>query len=218
MQRFKNRQEAGRLLAQRLKNYEDDARVLVLGLMRGGVVVAHEVATAIEAPMDVFLVRKVGVPGHPEVAMAALGSGGVRVLNDALIQRLGISQAQIDKATAAEETELNRREELYRRHKPPLDLTGETVILVDDGLATGATMRAAVRAMKAQNTASVIVAVPVAEPDALDSIKREADKVVCLKTPSSFVAVSHWYEAFEQVSDEQVCTLLASARPVLPGG
>ncbi|MBN1557690.1 MAG: phosphoribosyltransferase [Lentisphaerae bacterium] len=218
MTRFKDRQDAGRQLAKRLRHYAEDPKVLVLALPRGGVAVADEVARAIAAPLDVFLVRKLGAPGQPELAVGALASGGVRVLNDDVIDALGVTGDELDTVAAAEQKELERREAAYRRGKPPLETTGRTVILVDDGLATGATMHAAVRALRKQGANPVVVAVPVAAPDSLQRIRREADDVVCLSAPPAFQAVGQWYERFGQLSDADVCAFLARKQPGPPGG
>jgi predicted phosphoribosyltransferase len=211
---FKDRQDGGRKLAEKMHNYAGNPEVVVLGLPRGGVVVACEVAKALKVPMDVFLVRKLGAPGYSELAMGAIASGGVRVLNSRVIEGLGIRQSDIDAKTAVEEKELTRRETAYRGNKPPLNLENRTVILVDDGLATGATMLAAVRAARAGNARRVIVAVPVAAPDSLETIQQEADDAICLMAPPSFQAVGQWYEEFGQTSDEEVCELLAHAKPI----
>ena len=205
---FRDRTEAGRQLAETLGAYKGDASAVVLGLPRGGVAPAREVADRIGAPLDVFVVRKLGVPGHAELAMGALASGGVRILNEAVIRHLGISASDIDSAAEREERELKRREEAYRGDKPPLELFGRTAILVDDGLATGATMRAAVQGARARKATRVVVAVPVAPPDTARTLRKEADEVVCLMTPPSFVAVGQWYAHFEQLTDEEVCGIL----------
>lgn len=212
MRRFKDRQEAGRLLGDEMRSYRDVPGVVILGLPRGGVVVAAELANALDMPMDVFVVRKLGVPVHPELAMGALASGGVRVLNHALIENLGITGEEIDAVAASEQKELERRERTYRPQGEPLELAGKTVILVDDGLATGATMRAAVRAIRERRAGRVIVAVPVASQDALDTIRIEADEAICLLAPVLFQAVGQWYEQFEQVEDEEVRALMARQR------
>ena len=212
MRRFKDRQQAGRLLGDEVLSYRDVPGVVILGLPRGGVVVAAELAKALDMPMDVFVVRKLGVPSHPELAMGALASGGVRVLNHALIENLGISERDIDAVAETEQKELERREHTYRLGGGPLDLAGKTVILVDDGLATGATMRAAVRAIRERKAGRVVVAVPVAAQDALDTIRIEADEVVCLLAPVLFQALGQWYEQFEQVEDEEVRALMARQR------
>lgn len=212
MRGFKDRREAGRRLGAAMDSYRGRPNLVILGLPRGGVVPAAELAKALDAPMDVFVVRKLGVPGHPELAMDALASGNVRVLNRSVIQSMGITEDDIDSVTVAEQNELNRREKAYRDGAPPLGLAGRTAILTDDGLATGATMRAAVRAAKAREAARVVVAVPVAAPDSLAAIEAEADEVVCLMAPGLFQAVGQWYEQFEQLNDEEVRRLIARER------
>jgi putative phosphoribosyl transferase len=173
--------------------------------------VAHEVARELGLPLDVFIVRKLGVPGHEELAMGAIASGGVRVLNRQVIDDLGLSEHAIDAVTAAERAELLRREQLYRAHRPSPDVRDRTVILVDDGLATGSTMRAAVAAVREQGAACVIIAVPVAPPDTCDALARQADEVICPLRPHDFEAVGRWYEDFAQTTDEEVSALLADA-------
>jgi predicted phosphoribosyltransferase len=207
-QRFRNRTDAGRQLAEKLAAYTDRPDVLVLALPRGGVPVGHEVARALGAPLDVFLVRKLGVPGYEELAMGAVATGGVRVLNDGIVRGLGISEREIDAAVAREMEELARRERLYRGDRPPPDVAGRTVILVDDGLATGATMRAAVAGLRQQQPARIVVAVPTASPDTCEALKAEADEMICAITPEPFLAVGHWYEDFTQTTDDEVQDLL----------
>ena len=208
-ERFRNRNEAGRLLAKRLTAYANRPDVLVLALPRGGVPVAYEVARALGAPLDVFVVRKLGVPGHEELAMGAVATGGVRVLNDQIVQRLRIPEYIIDAVAAREQPELGRRERLYRGGRPPPDVRGRTVILVDDGLATGATMRAAIMALRQLQPARIVVAIPTASPETCEELKAEVDEVVCAITPEPFLAVGHWYEDFSQTTDEEVRDLLA---------
>jgi predicted phosphoribosyltransferase len=208
-QRFRNRNDAGRQLAEKLAAYADRPDVLVLALPRGGVPVGYEVSRALGAPLDVFLVRKLGVPGYEELAMGAVASGGVRVLNDEIVRGLGISEDEIDAAVARELQELGRRERLYRGNRPTPNVAGRTVILVDDGLATGATMRAAVAALRQQHPARIVVAVPTASPDTCEALKAEADDVICAMTPEPFFAVGHWYEDFTQTTDNEVRELLA---------
>jgi predicted phosphoribosyltransferase len=208
-QRFRNRTDAGRQLAERLAAYAERADVLVLALPRGGVPVGYEVARAHGAPLEVFLVRKLGVPGYQELAMGAVATGGVRVMNEEIVRGLGISEHEIDAGVAREVQELSRRERLYRGDRPPPDVGGRTVILVDDGLATGATMRAAIQALRQQQPARVVVAVPTASLDTCESLKAEADDVICAITPEPFFAVGHWYEDFTQTTDEEVRELLA---------
>ncbi len=208
---FRNRQDAGRALARRLTFYGSRADVSVLALPRGGVPVAFEIAMALGAPLDVFLVRKLGLPGHEELAMGAVASGGARVLDPDVLREYRVSKGEVARVTAAELRELRRREIAYRAGRPPLDVGDRTVILVDDGLATGSSMRAALAALEPLSPARVVVAVPVAPRSTVLSLERVADEVVCLATPEPFVAVGMFYENFEQVSDEQVCDLLALA-------
>jgi putative phosphoribosyl transferase len=206
--RFDNREHGGQLLAERLSAYQQQPNVLVLGLPRGGVPVASVVAKALHAPLDVLMVRKLGMPTHPEYAMGAIASGGVRVMNpDAAF--LGISAKEIEAVAAHERLELARRERLYRAGRPALALKGLTVILVDDGLATGSTMRAAVLAARRAQAQRIVVAVPVAAPETAESLRSEADEVVCVATPVPLRAVGLWYDDFEQVSDDAVRALLA---------
>jgi putative phosphoribosyl transferase len=209
--KYRNRTEAGRLLAQKLMTYANRTDVLVLGLPRGGVPVAFEVARALDAPLDVFLVRKLGLPGHEELAMGAIASGGVLVVNQDVVNSLQIPGKVIDAVAADEQQELERRERLYREDRPPLDLRGRTVILIDDGLATGSTMHAAAKALRAQNPAAIVVAVPVAAEETCHEFKSEVDEVICAYTPEPFLAVGIWYEDFGQTSDEKVQELLALA-------
>jgi erythromycin esterase-like protein/predicted phosphoribosyltransferase len=206
---FRDRREAGRLLAERLAAYANRPDVLVLALPRGGVPVAYEVARALGAPMDVFVVRKLGVPSYEELAMGAVATGGVRVLNDQLVERLGIPEQMIDAVAARELQELARRERLYRGGRPPPDVRGRTVILVDDGLATGATMHAAIEALRQQNPARIVVAVPTASPETCEEMKTKADDVICAITPEPFQAVGRWYQDFSQTTDEEVEALLS---------
>ena len=205
---FENRREAGRALAAMLHEYANRRDVLVLALPRGGVPVAFELATALRAPLDVFVVRKLGVPGHEELAMGAIATGGVRVLNQDVVQSLGIPQAVIDAVAAAEQKELQRREQLYRGGRPAPEVRGRTIILVDDGLATGSTMRAAVAALRQQGPARIVVAVPVGAPSTCDEFRADVDQIVCGFTPEPFYGVGQWYEDFSQTSDEEVRELL----------
>jgi putative phosphoribosyl transferase len=208
--KFHNRREAGQRLAGLLSAYRNQAGLLVLALPRGGVPVGFEVAGALNAPLDVFLVRKLGVPHHPEYAMGAIATGGVRVMNpDAALLRL--DPGEVEAVVARELLEIERRERLYRGSRAPLDLHGRTVILVDDGLATGSTMRAAALAARKQGAARIVVAVPVAAPETAARLRAEVDALVCVTTPSPFHAVGLWYDDFEQVSDGEVGTLLALA-------
>jgi predicted phosphoribosyltransferase len=209
---FRDRAEAGRRLAGALRHLAGRRDVLVLGLPRGGVPVASAVARALGAPLDVFVVRKLGVPGQRELAFGAIASGGVRVLNQELVIGLGLEPRVINAVAAAEQEELQRRERAYRGDAPPLDLMGKTVVLVDDGLATGASMRAAVMALRARRPAQIVVAVPTAAPQACDEIRGLADDVVCAETPEYFVAVGERYDDFRETSDEEVRTLLAEAK------
>jgi predicted phosphoribosyltransferase len=208
-ERFRNRTDAGRQLAEKLTAYANRPEILVLALPRGGVPVAFEVARALGVPLDVFLVRKLGVPGYEELAIGAVATGGVRVLNNEIVRGLGISEHEIDAVVARELQELARRDRLYRGDRQPPDVGGRTVILVDDGLATGATMRAAVQALREQQPARIVAAVPTASPDTCQVLKTEADDVICAMTPEPFFAVSHWYGDFTQTTDDEVRELLA---------
>jgi putative phosphoribosyl transferase len=208
---YADRRDGGRKLAQQFAAYADQSDVVVLGLPRGGVPVAFEVATALDAPLDVFLVRKLGVPGHRELAMGAIASGGVCVLNDDVVRSLGISEPTIERITDQEQQELKRRESAYRGDAPPPDVQGRTAILVDDGLATGAGMKAAVDALKARKPSRIVVAVPVAPPETCAEFKTEADEVVCAATPRLFMGVGAWYRDFSQTTDSEVKTLLQKA-------
>jgi erythromycin esterase-like protein/predicted phosphoribosyltransferase len=211
-QRFRDRAHAGRLLADRLRAYAGRDDVVVLGLPRGGVPVAYEIARALDAPLDVFLVRKLGVPGHEEYALGAIATGGVRVLNTALIESLDLPAEWIEAIDARERRELHRRERAYRGDRPPPDVAGRTVILVDDGLATGSTMMAALAAVRADEPARVVVAVPVADPQVCESLREVADEVVCALTPQPLQAVGAWYEDFAQTADGEVRSLLERSR------
>jgi predicted phosphoribosyltransferase len=208
--KFEDRRAAGRLLAAQLDAYAGRTDVVVLGLPRGGVPLAYEVALALAVPLDVLLVRKLGVPGHEELAFGAIASGGVRVLNRDVVAEAALSPDQIEQTSAEQLLELRRREQLYRGARPPLELSGLTAILVDDGLATGATMRAAVEAVHAR-AASAVAAVPVAPAQTCAGLAAIAEAVVCLITPEQFVAVGLWYQAFPPTSDEEVQALLARA-------
>lgn len=210
-QPFTNRAEAGELLAARLSALANRDDVIVLGLPRGGVPVGYEVAKALGVALDVFVVRKLGVPGHEELAMGAIASGDVRLLNDDVIDALGIPASVIDRVAEREHIELERREQLYRGSRPLTPLANKTVILVDDGLATGSTMRAAVTAVRHQQPATIIVAVPVGAPSTCSELSKDADQVVCLRSPEPFVAVGLWYRDFTPTSDAEVRTLLGRA-------
>jgi predicted phosphoribosyltransferase len=210
---FRDRREAGDVLAQKLASYRDRDNVQVLGLARGGVVpVGWQVAHALEAPLDVFLVRKLGVPQWEELAMGALASGGGVVINDSLIRSLGITDDQVQAAIERETEELHRREHAYRGERPPPELADKTVILVDDGIATGASMLAAVRAVRAEAPSAVVVAVPVGPQSTCRELATEADDVVCAMMPPGFEAVGQVYEDFHQVSDDEVRELLSPPR------
>jgi len=206
---FRDRREAGQLLATKLTAYANRPDVLVLALPRGGVPVAYEVARALNAPLDIFLVRKLGVPGYEGLAMGAIATGGVRVLNDELVGGLGIPDYIVNEVAASEQRELMRRERLYRGDRPAPDVRGRTVILVDDGLATGATMLAAVKALRQQQPARIVVAVPTASPETCEQLRAEVDDIICAITPEPFHAVGLWYEDFSQTTDEEVRDLLA---------
>jgi putative phosphoribosyl transferase len=207
---FKNRQEAGRKLAEKLSAYKDKD-VVVLALPRGGVPVGFEIARALHLPLDVLIVRKLGVPGYKELAMGAIASGGVRVVNRGIVLDLKISEGVIDLVATEEEAELKRRERLYRGERPPLEVRGKTVILVDDGVATGATMRAGVVALRQLKPERLIVAVPTAAPDTYAELAREVDEVIALTTPEPYIAVGVWFRDFPQVGDEEVQALLEEA-------
>ena len=209
--RYRDRIEAGQQLAEKLMTYASRPDVLVLALPRGGVPVGFAVAEGLHAALDVFLVRKLGVPGHEELAMGAIATGGVRVLNEDVVNFLQIPLTVIDAVAAQEQQELDRRALHYRNGRPPLDVHGCTVILVDDGLATGATMRAAVLALRQQQPARIVVAVPIASSTVCHELETVADEVVCAATPEPFYAVGLWYDNFEQTSDAEVCDLLAQA-------
>lgn len=206
---YRDRQDAGRELARKLGQYRDRQDVVVLALPRGGVPVGYEVARELHAPLDVFVVRKLGTPGQPELAMGAIASGGVRVINRDVVDTLGIPSAMIEQVAQIEGEELKRRERDYRGGRPPVEVRGKIVIVVDDGLATGSTMRAAARALRQEGAAKTIIAVPVAAQQSCEAVRQEADEVVCGATPEPFYAVGQWYRDFDQTTDDEVRELLA---------
>jgi putative phosphoribosyl transferase len=211
IRRFRDRVEAGKLLARELAKYADRSDVLILALPRGGVPVAFEVAQALHAPLDVMLVRKLGLPGQEELAMGAIASGGVHVLNDEVVDELGLSPGVIDQVAAREHAELERRERVYRGDRPAPELRDQTVILIDDGLATGTTMRSAIAAVRAQRPAYLAVAVPVAARESLAALRPLVDALICVIAPASLYAIGLWYEDFSQTTDAEVCALLQRA-------
>jgi putative phosphoribosyl transferase len=208
---YHDRHDAGKRLAAHLTNYANRSDVLVLALPRGGVPVAFEVANALHAPLDIFLVRKLGVPGHEELAMGAIATGGVRVVNDDIVRYLDVPGEVIDAVAADEERELERREGLYRGRRPLPDVRARTVILVDDGLATGSTMRAAAAALRKQQPARIVVAVPVSAAETCEKFRMEVDEIICAATPEPFHGVGLWYEDFSQTTDQEVRDLLAES-------
>lgn len=214
---FKNRQDAGEKLAEKLTEYAGRDDVLVLALPRGGVPVAFEVARRLGTPLDIFLVRKLGVPGQEELAMGAIASNGVRVLNESVVASLNIPDAAIEAVARREQIELERREKAYREGLPAPRVKGKVVILIDDGLATGATMRAAAIALKQQNPAKIIIAVPVSSPETCKEFEAKVDAIVCAVTPRPFYGVGMWYEDFSQTTDEEVRQLLQISRNDLAG-
>ena len=209
---FHDRRDAGRALARALAHYAGRPDVIVLALPRGGVPVGFEVARALDAPLDVFLVRKLGFPGNEEYAMGAIASGGVRVLNEAVVRELGVSPIALERIVQQEERELRRREHAYRDDLPAVTLAGRTAILVDDGLATGFSMRAAVKAVRERGARRIVVAVPLGPSDTVRELARLADEVVCVSSPQPFLAVGRFYESFDQTSDEEVLELLRQAQ------
>jgi putative phosphoribosyl transferase len=213
---FADRSAAGRQLGERLSHYAGRDDVVVLGLPRGGVPVAYEVARALRAPLDVFVVRKLGVPGHEELAMGAIASGGVRVLNDQVVAAAGIRHSEIEAVAERERSEVVRREHAYRGDREPIDLEGRTAIVVDDGLATGATMRAAVKALRERHAATIVVAVPTASAKTCADVGEIVDEIVCVHTPEPFMAVGLWYRDFTATSDDEVRTLLEHAYRTSP--
>lgn len=205
---FKNRREAGQALAKELSAYSNSSDVVILALPRGGVPVAFEVAQELHAPMDVLIVRKLGTPGQKELAMGAIASGNVRVLNESVVKQLGIPAEVVEEISRQEREEMERRERAYRGDRAAVDVLGKTCVVIDDGIATGATMRAAVTVLKQLGTQRLIVAAPTAARDTYVTLCREADEVVCLATPEPYIAVGVWYDQFPQTSDEEVCSLL----------
>jgi len=214
---FRDRTEAGQVLARCLQQYKNQPDVLILGLPRGGVPVAYEVAREMKAPLDVFIVRKLGVPGHEELGMGAIATGGVRILQEGIVRDLGISPETIEAVSAREQAELERRERLYRGDRPAPTIKGRTIVIVDDGLATGSTMKAAIQAVRQQDPRQVIVAVPTAPSETCEQLKGSADHVVCALTPEPFFAVGGSYADFTQITDEEVRDLIASAVNISPG-
>jgi predicted phosphoribosyltransferase len=211
MERFKDRGDAGKTLAQKLSAYAGRPDMVVLALPRGGVPVGYEVAMALHAPLDIFIVRKLGLPGQEELAIGAIASGGIRVLNEGIIRMLNIPDEMIDRVARQELQELERREHSYRGGRPALETRDKTVILIDDGLATGASMRAVVTGVRAGRPARIVIAVPTAAPQTCSALEFEVDEIVCSMTPEPFLGVSRWYEDFRQVTDEQVRTILEEA-------
>lgn len=201
---FKDRRDAGKQLAEELSEYKGQSNLIVLGLPRGGVPVAYEVAEALNAPLDVFIVRKLGVPGQPELAMGAIASGNIRVMNDNVVRRAGISDEQIDKVVQQEKKELKKREKAYRGARADINLQGKTALIVDDGLATGASMKAAISALREHNPEKIVVAVPTAPKDVCQEFEAEVDQIICLHTPSPFWGVGGSYQNFSQTSNEEV--------------
>lgn len=209
--RFRNRAEAGRALASELAAFRDLKNVVVLALPRGGVPVGYEIAHALHAPLDVLNVRKLGVPWHEELAMGALAAGGVRVLNDEVIMALGVTKEALDDVTNLQQMEIDRRERLYRRGRPAPELRGRVVIIVDDGIATGATVRAAISVVRAQSPATIVLAVPVAQASVVTELKNDVDEIVTLLSPSDLFAIGVWYDDFRQLDDADVQSILARA-------
>ena len=208
MDKFIDRQEAGIILTKYLKNYAHQSNVIILALPRGGVPVAYEIAKALSLPLDVYIVRKLGVPGHKELAMGAIASGDTVIFNESLMNELNLEESLIEDVLRAEKKELLRRERLYRRNRPAINLTGKTIILVDDGIATGSTMLAAIQALRKHKPASIVAAVPVSAQSTYEGMKALVDKIICPLTPINFYAVGLWYENFSQTSDDEVIELL----------
>lgn len=213
---FRDRTDAGKQLAERLSAYKDEPDVVVLALPRGGVPVAYPVAEALNAPLDVFLVRKLGVPGHEELAMGAIASGGVRVLNETVVRALNIPKAVIDAVAEREQQELERRERVYREGRPSVQLRDRICILVDDGLATGASMHAAITALRTYEPREIVVAVPAAAPETCEMFEGEVDDLICVFTPEPFYGVGMWYADFSQTTDEEVIAYLRKAAGAVP--
>ena len=213
---FRDRTDAGKILAGHLGQYANRRDVVVLALPRGGVPVAFEVAEKLNAPLDVIIVQKLGTPGQEELTMGAIASGNVKILNHYVIEHLGISQAQIASAVAREQKELQRRERFYRGDRPPIDVSGRIVILIDDGLATGSSMRAAAAAIRQRQPSQLVLAVPVASESTCAELKKEVDEVVCAVTPMAFYAVGQWYQEFSQTTDQEVRELLTRAAARMP--
>ena len=208
---FRDRTEAGQILASKLTKYLNQVNTIILALPRGGVPVAYEIGKQLGLPVDIFVVRKLGVPGHEELAMGAIASGGVRHINRDVVDQLRIDSETIDIASRREQKEIERREQLYRGQRPPVDVRNKTVILVDDGLATGSTMRVAIAALRQHRPARIVVAVPAAAPQTCSEIADEVDEIICAATPEPFYAVGQWYQEFSQTTDEEVRELLARA-------
>src|SRR2546422_6466836 len=208
---FRDRTEAGQILASKLTKYLNQVNTVILALPRGGVPVAYEIGKELGLPVDIFVVRKLGVPGHEELAMGAIASGGVRHINRDVVDQVRIDSETIDVASRREQKEIERRERLYRGQRPPVDVQNKTVILVDDGLATGSTMPAAIAALRQHRPARIVVAVPAAAPETCQQIADEVDEIVCAATPEPFYAVGRWYEDFSQTTDDEVRELLARA-------
>ena len=205
---FSDRRSAGKELAKALESVASAGEAVVLGLPRGGVPVAYEVALSLGIPLDILVIRKLGAPGHPELAIGAVGSGGVRVLNERIINSLGVQQETLEKIAQEERRRVEEKESFLRENRDAVSLKGKSVILIDDGLATGASMRAAVATVRAKEPRQVIVAVPVAPPDTVEQLRQEVDRVVCLNAPAGFTAVGQWYHHFDQTSDREVQKLL----------
>jgi putative phosphoribosyl transferase len=209
---FQDRREAGSSLARELASFKGKDNLIVLGIPRGGVVVGHEIAKAVDAPLDVYITRKIGAPHNPELAIGAVASDGTLLIDDQLVRRLGVSQEYVDQESERQKQEITRRVAEYRGDRPRLELAGKAVILVDDGVATGATTLATVRAIKSQQPSELILAVPVGPQDSIESLRQEVDQLVCLHAPEVFWAVGAFYNIFDQTSDEEVKTLLEAAR------